>query len=80
MKTLLLYTTSGCHLCELAKDMISGHLDGLELQLEEVEIADSGQLMDRYGIRIPVLRIEGAEQELGWPFSEQHFLEFARQD
>ena len=26
------------------------------------------QLLERYGVRIPVLRIAGCERELGWPF------------
>jgi hypothetical protein len=39
------------------------------MEIEEVEISDSDELMDKYGIRIPVVVVSGREAELGWPFS-----------
>lgn len=67
------FTTLGCHLCEEALFM----LKSLELNdsiVEEIEISDSDQLMERYGIRIPVLAIK--DQELGWPFSVDELKNF----
>jgi glutaredoxin len=74
---ITLYTTLGCHLCELALHLLqqAQQAQGLELQIVEVEIADDDELMERYGIRIPVLRVANAE--LGWPFDDEglgHFL------
>lgn len=60
---LLLYTTSGCHLCELAAAL----LDARNLSYRSVDIADDDALFDRYGVRIPVLA-DGQGRELGWPF------------
>ncbi len=62
--TLLLYTTSGCHLCEQAEALLqcAGAL------VEMVEIADDEALLERYGMRIPVLRHRETDRELGWPF------------
>jgi len=63
-----LYTTLGCHLCEEAEALLT-HLqrEGLHIKVTPVEIADSPELVDQYGIRIPVVRV--AERELGWPFT-----------
>lgn len=70
-----LYGTSACHLCELAESLLAQVLAGFsEAQrprIELVDIADSDALIERYGIRIPVLRREGDELELGWPFDAQ---------
>ena len=68
MKVLTLYSTLGCHLCELASEIILPLLDQYSLRLVEVDIADSDELVERYGIRIPVLKSPHHLIELGWPF------------
>jgi hypothetical protein len=65
---LVLYTTSGCHLCEQAEDMIIATLPPASYQLELVEISDSNDLIAAYGVRIPVLRRPDLGEEIGWPF------------
>ena len=62
--TLLLYTTSGCHLCEQAEAL----LQSAGAPVETVEIADDEALLERYGVRIPVLRHRETGGELDWPF------------
>jgi len=61
---LLLYTTSGCHLCEQAERLIQQQT----IAFRAVEIADDAQLLEEYGVRIPVLRRRETGQELSWPF------------
>ena len=63
MGSLTLYTTLGCHLCEHAEAILEagGHV------FQPKDIADDLDLMERYGVRIPVVR-DGAGRELGWPF------------
>ena len=73
MTRLTLYTTLGCHLCEQAKEVIASSRFASALELEPMEIADSSQLMERYGIRIPVVKMVGSEDELGWPFDLGQF-------
>ena len=69
MKVLNLYTTLGCHLCATALEEIDKVIDAFPgVTVKEVEIADSDELLEAYGVRIPVIRLEGSEQELGWPF------------
>ena len=62
---LVLYVTSGCHLCERAADLIRG---AVAVPFGTVEIADDENLLERYGVRIPVLRRLDTEEELDWPF------------
>jgi len=67
MKKLTLFSTSACHLCEQAQEIIESYSED-SIELEIVDIADDDTLIDRYGIRIPVVMLEGREDDLGWPF------------
>ena len=78
MRTLFLYSTPACHLCETAHELISPWLDDLGIVLEMIDISASDELVEIYGIRIPVLRFQDYEEELGWPFTAGEFLQFAR--
>mgnify|MGYP002041004962 CR=1 FL=1 len=48
-----LFGTLGCHLCELAEAELMPLVEH-GLMVELVDIADSQQLFDSYGLRIPV--------------------------
>lgn len=68
---LLLYTTVGCHLCEQAEEVLSAVVCNRPgLTWRPVEISDDPALVAAYGLRIPVVRLAGHDQELGWPFDE----------
>jgi hypothetical protein len=64
---LLLYSTSGCHLCERAEALIR-KWPGITFNV--LEVADDAKLLERYGVRIPVLCRLETGQELDWPFDE----------
>lgn len=64
-----LYTTAGCHLCDLARAVIWPLLAKHQFRLVEIEIADDDDLIARYGVRIPVLGSPMTECELNWPFT-----------
>lgn len=68
MKTVYLYSTPGCHLCEIAWDLLAPLINYLPVRLEEVDIAECDELIERYGVRIPVLKFSDYEEELSWPF------------
>lgn len=72
MKTLLLYTTTGCHLCDEAEIQLNALCEPLPgkaiIHWKPVEISDSDELIEEYGLRIPVVKNEVSGQELGWPF------------
>lgn len=76
MKTLYLYTTLGCHLCEECKSVLWPVLSAQNIQLKDMEIADDNDLFERYGLRIPVVRLDGAEEDLGWPFTSEDLLRY----
>jgi glutaredoxin len=64
-----LYHTSGCHLCEKAKDLLWPFLSDSRMFLIETDIAESDVLIEMYGTKIPVLRLANGS-ELTWPFDE----------
>jgi glutaredoxin len=59
-----LYGTAFCHLCDEAEAILreSG------IAADYVDIADDDELLEKYGIRIPVLKRVDTGAELGWPF------------
>lgn len=78
-QVITLYTTSGCHLCEQAKALFWPCAQALDLQLYEVDISTSEEMVERYGVRIPVLAREDSA-EIAWPFSGQELLAFLQQE
>ena len=45
--------------------------------LKQVDIAEDDGLLERYGVRIPVLKAAGSSEDLGWPFDPEqvrHYL------
>ncbi len=71
MTALILYGTSACHLCELAEDLLRDlQSQRADLQFEKIDIADDDQLMEFYGVRIPVLKRLRDGAELGWSFDD----------
>jgi hypothetical protein len=76
MKMFRLYSTSACHLCELAKVMIANQQASHGyFSVEEVDISASDILFERYGVTIPVLQHPDS-RELNWPFSDQQLRDF----
>lgn len=73
--TLHLYGTSACHLCEQALAILEEASTQLPFSWIEIDIAENDQLMQRYGVKIPVLQAStGAE--LCWPFGKADVLTF----
>lgn len=72
---LILYSTSGCHLCELALEVIQPVIND-QYPFHEVDISTSEQLIERYGVRIPVVQRSDTGAELGWPFDATEFQAF----
>lgn len=83
IRTVLLLGTSGCHLCDSAFGVVERFNDLMKihefvLELERVDIAVSKEMVDQYGVRIPVLIDCVSRSELDWPFDEQSLYEFLR--
>ena len=76
MNTFKLYGTSGCHLCEIAQEMIiKQRSSNSGFDLEVVDISESDALFARYGVTIPVLQHPDG-RELNWPFLAQQLRDF----
>lgn len=71
--TILLYTTAACTLCERAVDVLSKTPELDNIQITEVDIIDNDQLFSEYGLRIPVLSVNG--YELDWPFNSADIVQ-----
>ncbi|MFK3796983.1 MULTISPECIES: glutaredoxin family protein [unclassified Pseudomonas] len=70
-----LFSTVGCHLCEVAEAELMPLVEhGLLIEL--VDIAQSEALADAYGLRIPVLRRTDTGAELDWPFDTGQVVTF----
>lgn len=78
MRDYILYGTGACHLCEQAEALIAPLLAGLDCRVELVDIAADDALVERYGVRIPVLHRAAGGAELGWPFTAEEALAFLR--
>jgi len=66
-RILILYSGAGCHLCDQARHVIYSVL-GPGWSLREVDVRADAVLSERYGLRIPVVAVEGGGEK-GWPFS-----------
>ncbi len=64
--TITLFTRRGCHLCDQAKDVLHELQEEWDFALEEVDIAASDELTERYGLMIPVILIDGEEAAYGF--------------
>jgi hypothetical protein len=74
-----LYSTSACHLCEEAVALFQVVVPADVATLTSVDVSESDDLMDRYGVRIPVVAAntpQGERRELGWPFDIVQLGEF----
>jgi len=72
MQRALLLGTSGCHLCELAEQIINDHLSCNQTWLIDIiDIAEQEQWQTEFALLIPVLYHPESQTKLGWPFDVQ---------
>lgn len=55
---IVLYGKPGCHLCEIAFELLVGLHRDFDFTLEKADISDDPTLVKRYGERIPVVVID----------------------
>jgi glutaredoxin len=58
---IVLYTRSGCHLCDDAKAL----LESYGLTVESIDIDSDPQLVERYNQCVPVVFVDGRERFRG---------------
>ena len=65
---LILYQRDGCHLCDLALDVLAA---AQAPEFDTVFVDDDEALEARYSLRVPVLRDDDRGAELDWPFDAE---------
>ena len=73
---LFFYTGPQCSLCDLADIELKNTAQYPQLDVEMVNIRQSTELYHLYGARIPVLKRDDNEKEIGWPFTTADLEEF----
>ena len=61
MRRVVLYSRPGCHLCDVARGTILTLRDRIPFAFEEVNVEADRELELAYGIRIPVVAVDGQE-------------------
>ncbi|MEL7611811.1 glutaredoxin family protein [Vreelandella titanicae] len=77
MIQLSLYTTMGCHLCSQLEALVAA-LANQKVWLHHIEISDDDALVERYGLRIPVL-VDGDGNELDRGFELERLSAWLRE-
>lgn len=70
---LILYTRAGCHLCELVMQMMVE----AGLAWRPVDIDEDSELLEQYGLQVPVVQHTVNGEELFYPFNAEQLLKFA---
>ncbi len=58
---VVLYTRVGCHLCDVARSTIEAVRARHPFTLEEIDIETDDDLIREFGVRIPVVVVDGDE-------------------
>lgn len=51
----------GCHLCDVARDVVAAECAAVGVKWDEVSILDEAELADRYWELIPVVLVDGVQ-------------------
>lgn len=69
---VILYSRPGCHLC----DHVEKLLQALAAHYRIVNIENDAELEARYGLAIPVVKMERTKKKLFFPFGEEQLACF----
>jgi hypothetical protein len=56
-----IYSREGCYLCDEMLDDLLALVDGYDVQVRVVNVDEDEDTRRRYGLRIPVLEVDGEE-------------------
>jgi glutaredoxin len=62
MHRVVLFSRPGCHLCDVAREAIEAVRARTPFAFDEVDIEADEELELEYGIRIPVVAVDGEER------------------
>lgn len=61
MHQVVLFSRVGCHLCEVARATILSVRSRHPFSYEEIDVESSDDLVRDYGLRVPVVAVDGDE-------------------
>ena len=73
-----LYSSEGCHLCEQAVEIISNVIPDHQIRIVDIidtNIESEQNLVELYGVHIPVLERLSDNAKLFWPFEQSQVVE-----
>lgn len=56
--TIIIYSKPGCHLCDIAYELVMGQSPAFSLNVSKIDITGDAQLWEQYHETIPVLVID----------------------
>jgi glutaredoxin len=62
MHSVVLYSRPGCGLCDEARTILLAERERTPFALEEIDVTGDDALELEYGIRIPVVLVDGQEE------------------
>jgi glutaredoxin len=63
MTVVTVFTRHGCHLCEVALDVLTPMQNELNFEIEKIFIDGSPELEKLYGEQVPVIHIDGIHHD-----------------
>jgi len=58
-----IYSRPGCHLCDVALDVLVNLQEELDFEIEKLSIEGDPELELKYGDKIPVIKIHGSHHD-----------------
>lgn len=71
---LNLYSTTHCHLCELAEMQLEQLAARYAFDWETIEVVENEDLLARYAMLIPIISEPSNGSELAWPFNAEAII------
>jgi len=63
MTVITVFTRHGCHLCDVALEVLEGMSDELYFEIEKIYIDANMELEKLYGEQVPVIHIDGVHHD-----------------
>ena len=65
MTVITVFSRQGCHLCDVAIELLESMRDELDFAIEKIQIEGDEKLEKLYGEQIPVIQIDGEHHDFG---------------
>jgi glutaredoxin len=62
VRRVVLYSRPGCGLCDEARSVILAERERISFDFDEVDVSGDDDLEREFGIRIPVVLVDGVEE------------------